>query len=189
MKNKRIERIEWTKEVIKAVGLTGLVAASFVAPNLIKHLGPVFLERREGSFTAIINQTVNRLVARGILFKKISSAHTFINLTEKGYKFLQQIEAKQIKLKRPKKWDEKWRIVIFDVEEKRKVLRDRTRETLRSIGFFRLQDSVWIFPYSADQMIELMRTGYGLRRNIIYLTSERFPGDYWLVRKFGLHRQ
>ncbi len=42
------------------------------------------------------------------------------------------------------KWDGKWRIVIFDVPEKRRVARDILRSRLKSWGFKPWQQSVWV---------------------------------------------
>lgn len=45
-----------------------------------------------------------------------------------------------------KPWDGKWRIVVFDITEKEHRLRDYLREKLVSLGFGRLQESVYVTP-------------------------------------------
>ena len=45
-----------------------------------------------------------------------------------------------------KKWDKKWRIVSFDIEEVNSNLRKRFREKLKELGFGMLQESVFITP-------------------------------------------
>lgn len=42
------------------------------------------------------------------------------------------------------KWDGKWRIVIFDIPEKRRITRDVLRQKLKSWGFVPWQQSVWV---------------------------------------------
>ncbi|QQG43429.1 MAG: hypothetical protein HYW45_00225 [Candidatus Daviesbacteria bacterium] len=42
------------------------------------------------------------------------------------------------------KWDGKWRIVIFDIPEKRRVVRDLLRQKLKSWEFLPWQQSVWV---------------------------------------------
>lgn len=44
----------------------------------------------------------------------------------------------------PKQWDEKWRIVIFDIPEEKRVIRNLFRRNLKKWGFKHLQKSVWI---------------------------------------------
>src|SRR3989338_8897825 len=48
---------------------------------------------------------------------------------------------------RPKQWDRKWRIVIFDVPETEKKLRDTLRFRLKQLGLLELQKSVFVHPY------------------------------------------
>lgn len=42
-----------------------------------------------------------------------------------------------------KEWDGKWRLVIFDVPEKRRAARDVLRRKLKDWGFVHFQQSVW----------------------------------------------
>lgn len=46
-----------------------------------------------------------------------------------------------------KSWDGKWRVVIFDIEEKNRKYRDVLRIKLRELGFGMVQESVWISPH------------------------------------------
>lgn len=46
-----------------------------------------------------------------------------------------------------KKWDGKWRVVVFDIKEMNRYLRDRLRDKLKELGFGMLQESVWITPH------------------------------------------
>lgn len=41
------------------------------------------------------------------------------------------------------KWDGKWRLVIWDIPEKRKKVRDLFRYQLKQLGFEKIQNSVW----------------------------------------------
>ena len=43
-------------------------------------------------------------------------------------------------------WDGKWRIIVFDLPEKKRGLRNDLRKQLRSARFGGLQRSVWISP-------------------------------------------
>lgn len=41
-------------------------------------------------------------------------------------------------------WDGKWRIVIWDIPEKRRIARDLLRHKLKWLGFNQLQKSIWV---------------------------------------------
>lgn len=48
-------------------------------------------------------------------------------------------------------WDGKWRMVIFDIEEKQKMAREMIRSKLKELGFGMLQKSVWISPFKIEE--------------------------------------
>lgn len=52
-----------------------------------------------------------------------------------------------------KPWDGKWRVVVFDIKEKRKKSRESLRYKLLSLGFGKLQESVYVTPL--DILVDL----------------------------------
>ena len=56
-----------------------------------------------------------------------------------------QMETEKIAIEK-RRWDRRWRIVIFDIPERRKSVRAKLRRFMQEYGFVRLQDSVWIYP-------------------------------------------
>lgn len=81
----------------------------------------------------------------GNIEKVIMNGKPFIQLTNKGQ---EKISRKfPIDKMQNKKWDGKWRAVIFDIEEKRRKSRDLFRKKLKELGFGMIQESVWVSPY------------------------------------------
>jgi CRISPR/Cas system-associated endoribonuclease Cas2 len=68
-----------------------------------------------------------------------------------------------------KKWNNKWVMVIFDVEEKTRKKRNQLRDMLKNIGFGMLQQSVWITPLSIGQDIKEMLSNQGYSENSFVL--------------------
>ncbi len=56
-----------------------------------------------------------------------------------------------------KPWDEKWRMVNFDIPEKNRNLRDKIRYSLEQLGFKNLQRSLWVSPLPVDDFVEKIR--------------------------------
>ena len=95
---------------------------------------------------------INYLQKQGLVKKHIKEGRTIYELTELG----QREAHKQIilgKLK-TKKVDGKWRIVIFDIPEDQRRLRDNFRNLLKEFGFKKLQASVWASPYDIFDDLE-----------------------------------
>ena len=109
-----------------------------------------------------------------------------LSLTKQGELELSGYEMLEKLIRIPKKWDGKWRALIFDIREEKKYIRDRVRHTLFTFGFYRLQDSVWVFPYDCEEVLELLRTKYRIRYGAQFLLVERLSNDRCLRQHFHL---
>lgn len=87
-----------------------------------------------------------------------------------------------------KKWDGKWRVIIFDIPELNKRDRDFLRRELRWIGFAELQKSVWVFPYDMEKeilaLLKLWKMEF--QGDIRFLIAEKITGEEELKKRFGL---
>ncbi|HEY5550990.1 MAG TPA: PaaX family transcriptional regulator C-terminal domain-containing protein [Opitutaceae bacterium] len=66
-----------------------------------------------------------------------------------------------------RKWDGRWRLVLFDIPESQRALRLRLCRALRELRFGYLQNSVWVSP---DPPLEIGRMLRGLDLNVEILT-------------------
>lgn len=84
-------------------------------------------------------KTVRELRIKGYIETPKDGRKIFLKLTDKGK---QEVVLK--KILEDDSWDGKWRIVIFDIPEKHRHIRDTFRNQLREFQFKRLQKSVWV---------------------------------------------
>lgn len=93
----------------------------------------------------------------------------------------------KIEKKKKKKWDGKWRIIIFDILESRKQIRDLLRNRLKWMGFKELQKSVWVFPWDVEketrEILEICRID--IIGDVRFLTVEKMSEDDDLKAEFG----
>jgi len=108
-------------------------------------------------------------------------------LTEKGRKILQMWEQRNYWIPTPSKWDGKWRVLIFDIPEKRKTLREKIRNTLRAVGFKWLQDSVWVHPFDCEDLITLLKADFKIGKDVLYLIAEAIENDKELRDHFQVY--
>jgi DNA-binding transcriptional regulator PaaX len=149
-----------------------MMAIAAVAPNILGAMGKlgVIPRKRQKEF---IEASRERLVSSGFLEYK----QGMLSITHKGRVYLLK-ETSFWKIKKSKqKWDGKWRVLIFDIPEKRKATRDQIRITLSNIGFMRLQDSVWIYPYDCADLITLLKADLKIGRNVLYMIVEALEYD------------
>ena len=111
---------------------------------------------------------------------------TFIRLTKKGQKELLKYQLREKVIKKPKKWDKKWRVVIFDIKEQSRNLRGGLRKELVSLGFVKLQNSVWVYPYECAGVIAMIKTYFEIEKDVLFMTVEEIENDKWLKKEFNL---
>lgn len=90
-------------------------------------------------------QLISRSLRTRFIEKIEKDGEIYIRITTEGKKTIQRDFP--MLLLQNRKWDRKWRIVMFDVEEINKKVRDRLRRKLKELGFGMLQKSVFISPH------------------------------------------
>lgn len=178
---RRARRGEIQKIILESVKLAGILAIGLMAPNVIKAMDKIGLlqNRRQRE---IVGTLASRLAKKGLL--KFNGK--YYELTAEGEKKLRQLELKGFHLNKPKRWDGKWRVVIFDIPEKKKNVREQVRNLFILAGFIRLQDSVWVYPYDCEDIIGLLKTDFGVGKNILYMIVEEIENDKYLREEFKL---
>lgn len=128
----------------------------------------------------VIYNTINRLKTEGYLEEVEYRGRKRYRTTLKG-------KAKILAyLKKDKKWDGKWRIVIFDVPEEKKKMRNFFREKLGELGFCQLQKSVWICPYNTANVVEELIELCQAKSYVHYLLVEELDNKAILMKLFKL---
>ncbi len=135
-----------------------------------------------------ISRALKRAERRGLVnVARPQFAPIRVRVTEKGYRLLAKRKLKGAAADHPKRWDGKWRLIIFDVPEHRHRDRDLLRRTIRGLGFYRLQASVWIYPYECHEIVELIRQVHAFDRSVVsYIVADYIEGDDYLRRHFDV---
>ena len=111
---------------------------------------------------------------------------TTLILNENGKRKALRFNIDKLEISKPNKWDGKWRIVMFDIPEKLKRLRESLRMHFREIGLVELQKSVLVFPYPCIKEIEFILEFYNARRYVRFILAERVDNEIHLKKKFNL---
>ena len=176
-RNKNIQKI-----ILQTVAAAGVLSVAVLAPNALQML-KMFGGHKKPRQKEIIALSRKRLVNAGLLYYTDDG---FLKLTTRGEVKLRRLERAEFKMKKPKRWDKKWRMIIFDIKEKRRLLREKLRHTIATIGFVRLQHSVWVYPYDCEDLITLLKADFKIGKDVLYLIVETIENDKSLKERFGL---
>lgn len=88
--------------------------------------------------------------------------------------------------KKEKKWNGKWFLVFFDVPEIQRNKRDYLRDYLQKIGFYRYQQSVYIFPYECEKEITLIKEIVKGGKYMKYIVAEKIEDEEKIKTFFNL---
>ena len=84
------------------------------------------------------------------------------------------------------KWDKKWRIVMFDIPEKLKKVRDTLRYQLKKLGFIELQRSVFVIPFECQNELEYIIEFYNIKRFVRFIEAYSIDNELDLKHRFQL---
>ena len=107
-------------------------------------------------------------------------------LTKEGKEKALTLKLEKIKIKDSKRWDGKWRIVIFDIPEDIKRKREIIRYLLKRIGFRELQKSVFVYPFDCEKEINYVVKNFHLKKYVRFIVAERIDNGEKIRRKFNL---
>jgi len=181
------------KHILALVGVAGVVGLSFVAPTAVLLAKPFVDEQRKKHFNAwkhynpsYLRASLRRLHKQKLVEIVKQNGEEVVSLTESGKRRIIKYALNDLTIETPKHWDGRWRIIIYDVENKKKRLRDIFRGALKSLGFLQLQESVWIYPYSCEKQITFLKEYYGVGKEVLYIVAVTLEDDSPYKTYFGL---
>jgi DNA-binding transcriptional regulator PaaX len=110
-------------------------------------------------------------------FKEEKDGKIKVVITEAGKKNILRYKMDEMEIKIPLNWDGYWRIVMFDIPERRKFARDALRRKLKELGFKELQKSVFIFPYPCRNEIDFIVEVFDIRPYVRYAELKEITNE------------
>lgn len=117
-------------------------------------------------------------------YKESGDGLVTIIINNAGKKKALTYEVDEMKIGVPKKWDKKWRLVIFDIPTYLKRARETLRAHLKYLGLYRLQKSIFVFPYECKDEIDFLVELYDLRPFVRYIVAESIDNELHLKQIF-----
>lgn len=189
-KEKRNSKYAPVKEVIVLLGKGLLLTTLFMAPNAGKSLKPFLKETNDWDYWKKYNPAYLKRAIKSLEKQeqvKVDRKKGIVKLTERGKLRILKFALDEIKIKKAKYWDGKWRIVLYDIPAKYRGDQTNFQRILKKLGFCQLQKSVYIIPFECKEEIEYLRSFYGLREYIKVITTEDLEYDSAFKEYFDLN--
>jgi len=178
----RKKKSDIQKAILGTIGMAGLLGVALVAPGALQALKLFGISPHKRQ-KEVIARARKELIKSGYIAKDEKG---FLFLTTKGKVRLRYLDPSTLRAEKPNKWDGKWRVLIFDIPEKKRTTRTKIRWTLDRIGFKRLQDSVWIYPYDCEEYVTLLKSDFKIGKDLLYLIVEEIEDDHTIRKYFNL---
>lgn len=177
------------QKILMGLFLTGAIVIALTSPYALINIARACIKRKEykNYEKRKISQALSYLKRNRLVILKEENETLIVELTEKGKRRVKQYQFQCLQIAKPKVWDGKWRIVIFDIpEKKKKIARDALREKLKKLNFFLLQKSVWVHPYPCENEIQLIAEIFEVTPYIQIILADTISNDVKVKAHFKL---
>ena len=174
-----------TAEILFMVATGPIILASLFLPNAPQMLRPLIkwhknwgkIKRKR------VYEAIDRLNKKRLIELIQKGDNLYIEITQNGKKLIKNFDYDNIELPSHKKWDKKWRLVVFDVPEKKNKERRAFSVKLKDLGFYPLQESVFIYPYNCRDEIDFICEFLLISRYVNYCVVESLDKREGELRK------
>ncbi len=184
---------EITKDVLLMLAVASIFAVAATSPYFLINITRAIIKNKKYNKKYrnlnenALAQSLSGLNKNKIIIVKETEGKFTVKLTEKGKKVVKEILFDNMKIEKQEIWDKKWRIVIFDIPERKgRRARNAMREKLQKLNFFQLQKSVWACPYPCEKEVQLICEVFNINPFVNIVLAEKIYNDDYLKKYFKL---
>ena len=173
--------------LLHTIAAVGVLGVALLAPNAMRALS-LFDggKKRVMNPKYLFGSAFEKLLVKGMIIVEHAGHDKYVRLTALGKRELAKMVARSPDPRVHRRWDKRWRMVIYDIKEQRKLIRMRLQEYLSTFGFYKLQQSVWIYPYDCEALLVLLKADFSVGQEVLYVVVEKIENDQRLKNHFGL---
>jgi CRISPR-associated endonuclease Cas2 len=184
------------KDILILLGAGVFLAASIIMPGLPMAVKPFLNAKRstkrrkkqkewEKFNQWRLRQVLKRMYAQKLVEISEEKETPVVKISENGKKKLLKYNLEEMVLA-GKDWDDKWRIIIYDITSRKRWQRELFRKTLKRMNFFQLQKSVYLTPFKCHDEIEYLRQVCEVGNEVVILTVSGIENEQAYRSYFGL---
>ncbi len=166
-----------TKAILLALGTGAVIGTALIFPGIglvVKELNRERWDRlkKRGQ----LQSAIKRMEKQKLISWSEKDGELALTLMGKGKQKILKYNIDELGIKKPKKWDKKWRVIIFDIPEKERAARDIFRRKLKEMSFYQLQKSVFVSKYECNYEISFLSNSLEIARYVTYIEALKVDG-------------
>ncbi|OGG80679.1 hypothetical protein A3A39_03225 [Candidatus Kaiserbacteria bacterium RIFCSPLOWO2_01_FULL_54_13] len=180
----RKRRREKTVQILKLVAL-GVVLMGIGAVPSPRAVSRIFKELALKD-TKQNHRTIKRKIWEMSHRGYIEKSPKKYELSEIGQRIIEKEKLWNLRIQTPKKWDDTWHIVVFDIPQERRNIRIAFIRHLQQLGLVFYQRSVWIYPYAMEDEVREIAAFFDILPFISFIKANHVDNSYDLKKYFKL---
>ena len=126
-----------------------------------------------------IKRTIERLEDKGLIVIDGDFVHLSRSGLERGL-----FENIDHFIKKPKRWDKLWRVIIFDIPVEKNKARASLRRKFQELGFYQIQKSVFVYPYPCEEEIMFISKFFGVEKFVEIILAKKLGEKEEKIKSF-----
>lgn len=179
-----------TKDTILKIAMAGAFIITAVAsPYFIHKIAGQYFKDKSKETARKRARKLRELQKRKLVeFEELPDGTIKIVLSYLGKNLVRQYKLEEMIIKKPKKWDSYWRIIIYDIPNNQRKASNAFSKKLKDLNLRPLQKSVWIFPYECLPEIEFICTVFeiDMDKYVSYFRTKEIPKEKEFKKFFDL---
>ena len=175
----KMKKNDFSKEIIKGIALGGALTTMFILPGTA--IAYKWINDLHKNHKRRLRDNLKRLLERGYIREDEIDKYV---ITPKGLIKLNEYKIEKLMISKPKKWDNIWRIITFDIPEEKKYARKALNKKIKELGFVMLQKSVFVYPYPCEKEFDQIGDFFDVKENIIFIEAKNISNEDSLKQIF-----
>lgn len=172
--------------MVAAGGVLSL-AVILSGPNILKILAALKRDYDKSSKQRM-RDAIRQLERKKIIEFQKKGYEIYVKLTKKGERQILKYKLDELKFKRAKEWDGKWRIIAFDIPEKFGKARRAVSVILKQAGAYQFQKSFFVYPDDCEDDIRFIAEIYGVRLFVKFIEAVRIDSEFIVKHHFKIYQ-
>lgn len=133
-----------------------------------------------------LRRTLRKLESQKLIEVSEEKGKGKVILTKNGQRKLLEMSVENMFIRKPEKWDGKWRMIFYDVTKEKNTVRDKFRAYLKAGGFYRWQKSVYLHAYPCEKEVDFLRNFLGISGDVRLVIADQIENDQIFRDYFGV---